>query len=102
MDASTRRVYEEGAAEWARRRPPRYRDRAAAFSARCLPGRARIDLGCGPGSYFAELGRPLVGLEGASAMLALARGSGADVLLVQGDLSALPFAPASFGGAWAR
>ncbi len=102
MDPSTRQVYESGAAEWARRRPPRYRDRAAAFSARCLPGRARVDLGCGPGSYFADLGRPLVGLEGAWAMLALARRNGPDVALVQGDLSALPFAPGSFGGAWAR
>lgn len=62
----------------------------------------RIDLGSGPGSYFADLGRPLVGLEGASSMLALARRSAPDVLLVQGDLGALPFAPDSFGGAWAR
>ena len=102
MDPSTRQVYENGAAEWARRRPPRYRERAAAFSTRCLPGRARVDLGCGPGSYFADLGRPLAGLEGAGAMLALARRSGPDVALVQGDLGALPFARGSFGGAWAR
>jgi TDG/mug DNA glycosylase family protein len=73
-----------------------------AFSARSLPGRARLDLGCGPGSYFADLGRPLVGLEAASAMLALARRNAPDVLLVQADLSAPPFAPDSFGGAWAR
>jgi TDG/mug DNA glycosylase family protein len=35
-------------------------------------------------------------------MLALARRRGPDVVLVQGDLGALPFAPGSFGAAWAR
>ena len=102
MDHSTREVYEKWAGEWARRRPPRYRDRARAFANRCLTDRPTVDLGCGPGSYFADLGRPLIGLEGASAMVALAKRAAPDVLLVQGDLTALPFAPDRLGGAWAR
>jgi TDG/mug DNA glycosylase family protein len=102
MDRSTRDVYEAKAAEWAERRPPRYQERAAAFSHRCLPGRPMVDLGCGPGSYFPDLGRPLVGLEGAYAMLSLAKQAGPDALLVQADLAALPFAAGRFGGAWAR
>ncbi|HSS09453.1 MAG TPA: uracil-DNA glycosylase family protein [Acidimicrobiales bacterium] len=102
MDRSTKRVYETRAAEWAERRPPSYRERAAAFSHRCLPGRPRVDLGCGPGSYFPDLGRPLVGLEGARAMLVLAKHAAPDVFLVQADLDALPFASGCTGGAWAR
>jgi double-stranded uracil-DNA glycosylase len=61
-----------------------------------------VDLGCGPGGYFRDLGRPLVALEGAYAMLALARQAAPDVTLVQGDLAALPFPSGCLGGAWAR
>lgn len=102
VDRATRDVYEMRAADWAKLRPPQHRSRAEAFSHRRLPGRVLGDLGCGPGSYFGDLGRPLVGLDGAMAMLALARRSAADVLLVQGDLSRLPFSRGSLGGAWAR
>jgi TDG/mug DNA glycosylase family protein len=102
VDRATIDVYEARAADWARLRPPRYAARAATFAERCLPGLVRLDAGCGPGSYFADLGRPLAGLDGAHAMLLLGRRAAPDALLVQGDLAALPFAPASLGGAWAR
>jgi double-stranded uracil-DNA glycosylase len=95
-------VYEGRAGEWARLRPPRHRSRAAAFSHRCLTGRVRLDVGCGPGSYFADLGRPLAGLDGAFSMLDLGRRLAPDALLVQADLAELPFARGSLGGAWAR
>lgn len=102
MDDSTRAVYEAHAEEWAERRPPRLAEQAAAFSRRCLPGRPIADVGCGPGSYFPFLGRSLVGLDGARAMLALARRRHGDVALVHADLAQLPFAAGAVGGAWAR
>jgi TDG/mug DNA glycosylase family protein len=102
MDRSTIDVYEGRAADWARLRPAQHRERAAAFARRCLPGRVRLDVGCGPGSYFADLGRPLAGLDGAHAMLVLGRQADPDALLVQADLARLPFARGSLGGAWAR
>jgi TDG/mug DNA glycosylase family protein len=98
-------VYEARAADWAKQRPPRYGPAAAAFSARCLSGLPIADLGCGPASYFSWLERPdgrLVGLDGALAMARLARKAAPAVPVVQGDLAALPFRPASLGGAWAR
>jgi TDG/mug DNA glycosylase family protein len=61
-----------------------------------------VDLGCGPGSYFPNLPRPLVGLDGAGAMLRAARPVAPEVGLVQADLARLPFAARTFGGAWAR
>ncbi len=61
-----------------------------------------MDLGCGPGSYFPTLGRPLVGLDGAWAMVERARATDPEVAVVHGDLARLPFAPRSVGGAWAR
>jgi double-stranded uracil-DNA glycosylase len=102
MDDATRTTYEARAGEWAERRPPSLAAHAAAFSQRCLPGRPIVDLGCGPGSYFPSLGRPLVGLDGAWAMVELAARSGPDVPVVQADLRQLPFAPLRLGGAWAR
>jgi double-stranded uracil-DNA glycosylase len=102
VDQRTRGVYEMRASEWARLRPPQHRSRAEAFAPRCLPGRVAVDVGCGPGSYFDDLGRPLVGLDGAMGMLELARRAAGDVLLVQADMSRLPFARGRLGGAWAR
>jgi double-stranded uracil-DNA glycosylase len=102
MDRPTIDVYEGRAGDWARLRPPSHRSRAAAFSRRCLPNRLRLDVGCGPGSYFADLGRPLAGLDGAFAMLELGRQVAPEVPLVQADLAELPFARGSLGGAWAR
>jgi TDG/mug DNA glycosylase family protein len=102
MDDSTRATYEARAGEWAERRPPRLGQQASAFSHRCLPSRPLVDLGCGPGSYFSALGRPLIGLDATGAMLDLARAEAPDAALVQADLAQLPFAPGRLGGAWAR
>jgi TDG/mug DNA glycosylase family protein len=97
-------VYEARADEWAERRPPRWSELARALPRRALAGLPVADLGCGPGAYFASLGRPVVGLDGAFAMLSAARArrAGADVPLLQADLAALPFRRGSLGGAWAR
>jgi TDG/mug DNA glycosylase family protein len=102
VDGATRAVYESRAADWAERRPPRWPELATAFAGRTLAGLPVVDLGCGPGSYFASLGRPLVGLDGALAMLRLARGVAGGAPLVQADLAALPFRRGCLGGAWAR
>jgi TDG/mug DNA glycosylase family protein len=102
VDRSTRATYEARAADWAQARPPRLLRQASAFSQRCLPGRLAVDLGCGPGSYFPALGRPLVGLDGARAMLHVSRAAHPEVPVVQADLAQLPFAPRRLGGAWAR
>ena len=102
MNESTRAVYEADTGEWAALRPPRLGKVAVAFSHRCLPGRPIVDLGCGPGNYFPTLGRPLVGLDGARAMLRQAAAVAPEVGLVQADLAGLPFAPRRLGGAWAR
>jgi TDG/mug DNA glycosylase family protein len=102
MDRATIDIYENRARDWAESRPPKHRARASAFSQRCLPHRVRVDLGCGPGSYFPDLGQPLVGLDGAQAMLRLGRQVVPGTMLVQADLTQLPFAPGRLGGAWAR
>jgi TDG/mug DNA glycosylase family protein len=102
MDVDTRAVYEARARDWAERRPPGLEREAAEFSQRCLSGRPIVDLGCGPGSYFPSLGRPLVGLDNARAMLDLGRAAAPEVAAVKGDLAQLPFRARCLGGAWAR
>ena len=95
---STRR----GAAEWAQRRLLCARSDPSDVLARIEPGAVRIDLGCGPGRYTAELGRPVVALDAAIAMLELARVAAPAAWCVQADLEALPIRPFSLGGAWAQ
>jgi SAM-dependent methyltransferase len=56
--------------------------------------------GCGAGRYLDQLGSPVVGVDAAAAMLALA--GSRDKPLVRGDLEHLPFATASFSGVFAR
>jgi TDG/mug DNA glycosylase family protein len=102
MDDDTVAVYEARAKEWAEKRPPRFRDEARAFAAAVPPGRLRLDLGSGPASYAADLGRPLVMLDAAYEMVRLARLAAPHAACVQADISALPFAPCSVGGGWAR
>jgi len=102
MDRATIDVYEARASEWQGKRPPQFVGEAHAFSRRCLPGRPRVDLGCGPGGYLPLLGRPVVGLDASWAMLELARPAAPGALLVRSELEHLPFARASLGGAWAR
>jgi len=103
VDRTTVDTYERAASTYAARRPVRWRDEALAFTARCLPGGAVADLGCGPGGYLPLLPRPLVALDAARSMLDLARAGAPDVgSFVRADLEALPFRDGSLGGAWAR
>lgn len=102
MDDRTVKIYEAGAAEWAATRPPKLRDSAQAFGASIDPGTVRADLGSGPGSYTADLGTPVVALDAAYAMVAMARDAVPVAWGVQGDLENLPFRAGSLGGAWAR
>src|SRR5438067_2521374 len=75
-------------------------DAAAAFAQRCASG-PRVDLGCGPGRFTADLGRPVVAIDAARAMLDLARDAAPGAVLVQGDLEVPPFRDRSLTGAWA-
>jgi TDG/mug DNA glycosylase family protein len=102
VDRATVDVYERRAAEWASKRVPAHRARAARLAADCLPGLPVADLGCGPGAYLRELAGagPVVALDAAASMLALARGT-SGARLVQADIEALPVRDRSLGGAWA-
>jgi TDG/mug DNA glycosylase family protein len=102
VDEATVEIYEAGAEEWARSRPPKLRDAAHAFAAAVPAGAVRVDLGSGPGSYTADLGLPVVALDAAYAMVAMARAVAPGAWCVQGDLEHLPFRAGSLGGAWAR
>ncbi|HSO96604.1 MAG TPA: class I SAM-dependent methyltransferase, partial [Acidimicrobiia bacterium] len=102
MDRSTIAVYEAQAAEWRDRRPARFQDRAERFAASVTPGGMRADLGCGAGLHLPVLGRPVVALDAAFAMLELARDAAPDAALVQADLEALPLRRGSLAGGWAR
>ena len=102
MDDRTVKIYEAGAAEWAASRPPKLRDAAQAFGAAIEPGIVRVDLGSGPGSYTADLATPVVALDAAYAMVAMARDTVPAAWGVQADLENLPFRAGSLGGAWAR
>ena len=103
MDRATVDVYQRRAGEWAEKRRPTHRDRAVRLARRCLRGLPVADLGCGPGLYLGDLAgagvRPVVALDAAPAMLALARSHPA--MLVQADIEALPLRNRSLGGAFA-
>lgn len=101
MDRATVDVYERRAREWASKRTALHGERARRLAGRALPGLPVADLGCGPGHYVPELagaGR-VVAVDAASAMLTLARPSGA--VLVQADIEAPPLRDKSLGAAWA-
>lgn len=70
------------------------------------PGDAVLDVGCGPGTYLAALGRRIEGLRGvgadlSSGMLWSARDAGVDAVAVA-DATALPFTAASFDAVMAN
>ncbi len=65
-------------------------------------GAVRADLGCGAGLHLPYLGRPVVALDAAAAMLELCRDVAPDAALVQADLEGLPFRRGALSGAWAR
>lgn len=102
MDDHTVAIYEAGAEAWARSRPPKLRDSAHAFAVAVPAGAMRADLGSGPGSYTADLGEPVVALDAAHAMVAMARTVTPNALGVRADLEHLPFRAGALGGIWAR
>ena len=102
VDRDTVVVYETRAAEWRDRRPARFVERARALADAIAPGGVRLDLGCGAGLHLRSLGRPVVALDAAFAMLELARELAPDVWCVQADLEALPFRRGGLAAAWAR
>jgi TDG/mug DNA glycosylase family protein len=102
MDRPTIDVYEARASEWRDRRSARFAERAEQFGASVPSDAMRADLGCGAGLYLPYLGRPVVALDAARAMLELSRGVASDAGLVQADVEALPLRRGSLGGAWAR
>lgn len=103
MERATVELYEREAARYERRR----RDRVDPAPARRLVravrrGGVRADLGCGPGLFTPALGRPVVALDAARAMVHRARRTTPGALGVQADLEALPFRHGALAGAWAR
>lgn len=101
-------VYEQRASEWhdvraaSDHRASRSFGRAATAVARTagLTGPV-LDAGCGPGRQSGDLGRPVVALDAARAMLDLVPEHAARALRVQGDLTALPFRRHGLRAAWA-
>jgi TDG/mug DNA glycosylase family protein len=102
MDRATVDVYEAGASRWRDTRPARFIERAEALGRSVVDGVPRIDAGCGAGLHLPALGRPVVALDAAYAMTALARDATPDSLPVQAELEHLPFRRGAFGGSWAR
>jgi TDG/mug DNA glycosylase family protein len=102
VERVTVEVYEERAREWRDRRPARFLERARAL-ARAVPrGAVRADLGCGAGLHLDALGRPVLALDAAEAMLRLEREAAPEAWCVRADLEHLPLRRAALGGAWAR
>jgi TDG/mug DNA glycosylase family protein len=107
MDRRTVGIYERGARDWISLRQPRSLEdgRLDAFAAQVPPGGRVLDLGCGPAWYaeaLCERGFSAIGLDVTAAMLGEARLRVPGLPLVRADLSALPFAPASFDAGWGR
>jgi TDG/mug DNA glycosylase family protein len=98
LDAATVEVYERVAREYTARRRPRRKDDAIAFGAGIAPGAWRADLGSGSGRYTPYLGTPVLALDAAAAMLALARSG----TRVRGDLEHPPLRRGALAGAWAN
>lgn len=101
IDEATLAIYESRSADYEAGRTPRFLDAAVALGDRAGVG-ARADLGCGPGWYTAALGRPVVALDGAWAMVRRTKVVAPTSLGVQADLAALPFRRGALAGGWAR
>lgn len=101
MDRPTIAIYEQQSARYEARRSPRLLPEAQTFGQRVTEGPV-VDLGCGPGWYTEALGRPVVALDAAGAMLRRTAELAPTSLLVQADLQALPFRSSALGGGWAR
>jgi TDG/mug DNA glycosylase family protein len=94
-------AYERGARGYVEHRKAYAPDDAGAFATEVAPGAVRVDLGAGPGHYTGMLGRPVVALDAARAMLREVPDRAPGALRVQADLEALPFRASALGGAWA-
>lgn len=101
MDHQTVGIYEARAAEYDRAREPVRRREAAGFGRDVARGAVRLDVGSGAGRYTAALGRPVVALDAALAMLNLTRAHASHAMCVQADIEHLPLRRTSSGGAWA-
>jgi len=101
MDRATVDVYETNVEDWIehrrRARPTSIDD----FAAR-VPAGVRADVGCGPGWYSADLGRPVVAFDAAAAMAAEVRTFAPDAWPLVADLERLPFRAGALTGAWAH
>jgi TDG/mug DNA glycosylase family protein len=102
MERGTVQVYEERAADWRDQRPPKFVDDAHDLGKRTPAGLVTVDLGCGSGGYLPYLPSPVVALDAAYAMVALARETAAGCWPLQADLEALPLRRGALGAAWAR
>jgi TDG/mug DNA glycosylase family protein len=95
-------VYEQRAAEWASKRQPSALPQAQVLARRVSAADGPIaDLGCGPGWHLAPLGRPCIALDAARSILDIVPDHAPEALRVQAELSRLPFAASSLGGALA-
>jgi len=102
VDEKTIEVYEAEAERWRDTRPARFSDRAEAMGAALAPGAVRADLGCGAGKHLPFLGTPVVALDGAFAMVRLAREAEPGAWPMQADLVELPLRRGALAAAWAR
>jgi len=102
VDERTIRVYEDGAQRWRELKPARFSERAETMGAGLPAGAIRVDLGCGAGKHLEYLGAPVVALDGALAMVRLAREAFPDAWPVQSDVIELPFRRGALAAAWAR
>lgn len=102
MHRDTVEIYEAGAAEYDRAREPVRRRDAARFGRAVARGAVRLDVGSGAGRYTAALGRPVIALDAALAMLELTRRHAPDAPCVQTDIERLPLRRTAVGGAWSN
>ena len=106
----TRRAYEQGAEQWARRGLSRdfadRRVRAFAGLVKAAGRRRVLDLGCGPGFDAADLtrlGLEVIGLDVTRAMLVIAcRDNAPSMRGLQADSRSLPFRDGSLDAVWAN
>lgn len=103
----TRSSYDAVAEEYARHisdeldHRPRERDLLQRFAERCRNRGYICDLGCGPGHiarYLREFNPAVIGLDLSHGLLRQARLRHPDILFLQGDMLALPFASGTLAG----
>jgi SAM-dependent methyltransferase len=105
--AKTQSSYDALAEEYARHfaneldHRPRERDLLRRFAHQCRNRGLICDLGCGPGHiarYIRDFNPDVMGLDISLGSLMQARWSNSEILFLQGDMLALPFAAGKMGG----